>query len=128
MKYIFFIAPVENLEKSRECFSLEKHLSDAGCGSIGRWPKHPVCCQFEAQMWSEHWTLSIGRGLHTIHAFGAPSCLQCSLSKSPGAERSVRWCAFGDPAHFTPSLLTDPVCTGCDRCPFDRVRWFESDR
>ena len=30
MKCIFSIAPVGNLEKSRECFSLRKHSPDAG--------------------------------------------------------------------------------------------------
>jgi len=30
IKCIFSIAPVENLEKSRECFSLRKHSPDAG--------------------------------------------------------------------------------------------------
>ena len=37
MKYIFSIAPVGNLEKSRECFSLRKHSPDAGFWSTGRW-------------------------------------------------------------------------------------------
>jgi len=38
MKCIFSIAPVESLEKSQECFSLKKHLLDAGHGGIKRWP------------------------------------------------------------------------------------------
>ena len=32
------IAPVGNLEKSRECFLTEKHSPDAECGGTGRWP------------------------------------------------------------------------------------------
>ena len=42
-KCIFSIAPVGNLEKSRECFSVgvflsRKHSPDALCGGTGRWP------------------------------------------------------------------------------------------
>jgi len=43
MKCIFSIAPVGNLEKSRECFLTEKHSPDAKCGGTGRWPQSPVC-------------------------------------------------------------------------------------
>lgn len=43
MKCIFSIAPVGNLEKSRECFLTEKHSPDAECGGTGRWPQSPVC-------------------------------------------------------------------------------------
>ena len=35
IKCIFSIAPVGNLEKSRECFSMRKHLPDAGFWSTG---------------------------------------------------------------------------------------------
>jgi hypothetical protein len=41
-KCIFSIAPVGNLEKSRECFLTEKHSPDAECGGTGRWPQRPV--------------------------------------------------------------------------------------
>ena len=43
IKCIFSIAPVGNLEKSRECFLSEKHSPDAECGGTGRWPQRPVC-------------------------------------------------------------------------------------
>jgi len=36
MKCIFSIAPVGNLEKSRECFLLRKHSPDVGFWSTGR--------------------------------------------------------------------------------------------
>jgi len=39
MKCIFSIAPVESLEKSRECFSLEKYSPDAGLEGTRRWPR-----------------------------------------------------------------------------------------
>ena len=38
IKCIFSIAPVGNLEKSRECFLTQKHSPDAECGGTGRWP------------------------------------------------------------------------------------------
>ena len=36
MKCILSIVPVESLEKSRECFSLEKHSPNAGLRGTGR--------------------------------------------------------------------------------------------
>ena len=38
IKCIFFIAPIGNLEKSRECFLTEKHSPDTLRGGTGRWP------------------------------------------------------------------------------------------
>jgi len=61
---------VGNLEKSRECFSLEKHSPDAGRGGIERWPKRPVPSQFPAQEKAEHPMLSTGRGYDTVRASG----------------------------------------------------------
>jgi len=42
-KCIFYIAPVGNLEKLRECLLTEKLSPDAECGGTGRWPQRPVC-------------------------------------------------------------------------------------
>jgi len=43
MKCIFSIAPVGNLEKSRECFSLRKHSPDAGSEAPDAVSERPVC-------------------------------------------------------------------------------------
>jgi len=39
IKCIFSIALVGNLEKSLECFLLEKHSPDSGLGCIKRWSR-----------------------------------------------------------------------------------------
>ena len=86
MKCIFSIAPVGNLEKSRECFSLRKHSPDAGSEApdavserpvqtvpgparvrhrtigTGRWLERPVCGRFatlSAHGSGEHRTLRV---------------------------------------------------------------------
>jgi len=43
IKCIFSIAPMGNLEKSRECFLSEKHSPDAECEGTGRWPQSLMC-------------------------------------------------------------------------------------
>ena len=62
MKCIFSIAPVGNLEKSRECFSLRKHSPDAGSEAPDAVSERPVC-RLPGSARVRHRTTGTGRKL-----------------------------------------------------------------
>ena len=63
IKCFFSIAPVKNLEKSRECFSLEKH-------SLKLATEASDASSVEEKCMSERLRVSVGRNIRTIPTSG----------------------------------------------------------
>ena len=89
MKCLFSIAPVGNLEKSWECFSLRNTHRTLAAEAPNAVSVRPVCCQCLAQL-----GLGIGRqapdaGLtlfeHPVVRVRCSRVLWCSLGKGPDA-------------------------------------------
>jgi len=67
MKCIFSIAPVGNLEKSRECFSLRNTHRTLVVEAPDAEAVRPVCCGARVK----HRTVNTGRRGAPVHASGA---------------------------------------------------------
>jgi len=115
MKCIFSIAPVGNLVKSWECFSLRKHSPDAGSEAPDAVSERPVC-RLPDSARVRHRTPGTGRKMEPpVVSVRCEGVLQPSLRMSPvSTTRSgcVRWLASGDRASLQSSLRMSPVCTG----------------
>ena len=74
MKCIFSIAPVENLGKSWECFSLRNTHVDAVHRGTGRWPLGSGVLSVLGLIRVEHRTHCTGCRVFPVHASGL-ACL-----------------------------------------------------
>jgi len=106
------MAPMGNLEKSRQCFSLRKHSPDALRGGTGRWPLAFRVLSGVAEC--------TGRTeVSPVPSVRCEGVFLPSLRMSPvstGRSGCVWWLASGDPTSLRSSLRMGPVCTVRVRC------------
>jgi len=108
MKCIFSIAPVGNLEKSRECFTHRTLASGAPEAESER-PVQTVPGPARVR----HRTIGTGRWLERpVARVRCAGVLRPSLRMGPVSTGRYRCLASGDPASLRSSLRTGPVCTG----------------
>jgi len=91
MKCIFSIAPVGNLEKSRECSSHRNTHRTLAAEAPDAEVVRPVCCGARVK----HQTVNTGRRGAHVHASDAILLWPVCLTGSTGRSGSVRWCASG---------------------------------
>ena len=108
MKCIFSIAPVGNLEKSRECSSHRNTHRTLAAEAPDAEVVRPVCCGARVK----HQTVNTGRRGAHVRASDAILLWPVCLTGSTGRSGSVRWCASGDLSVLQSSLILSPVSTG----------------